>query len=79
MKHRNRNVKLVTWPKDGKRKKLGFNAWPEGYFELFGSIRDKDFGRPARLRQTTDVRRIKLYRGLGKILEIASQSLAMTK
>ena len=36
------------------------NAWPDNYFSLFGSVRDKKFVRPKALKPKNDVTREKL-------------------
>jgi hypothetical protein len=36
------------------------NAWPEGYFDLLGSLADTDLHRPAQGRLADDARKAKL-------------------
>lgn len=48
---------VSRWAAEQFDKALGASRWPEGYFELFGSIDDESFEAPDELPARRDTRR----------------------
>lgn len=51
---------LSRWAGEQFAKVLGVGHWPEGYFELFGSVDDESFGMVEEIPKSLDTKREKL-------------------
>ena len=60
MAARRGGMSLSRWAREQLAKAAGVGSWPEGYFELFGSVDDDTLGVAEEIPKSLDTERQKL-------------------